>query len=347
MHTIGKLKTPILDVSGLTLSNGQRLIYTSRVMEECIREVHIFAPLNCDLLLRAETGTGKELVARLTHDLSGRRGAFIAVNCAALPEQLVEDVLFGHARGAFTGATHQTSGAFEAAHQGTLFLDEFGDLRKSDQAKILRVLQEKTITKIGQWGQEIPVDVRVIAATNADMPATVQDGSFRLDLVHRFKKDIAIPPLRQRRGDISSLVAHFLDDFAGSHRVNDTFTLSPSAWTVLMSYDYPGNVRELEKIIFIAAAYVFASSSRVITDELLENIIGAERWKRPSGSLAQTQVQIRETAPQIKARHRQEWIALLTQTLKDCKGDMHAAAKKLKMNYHAFFRNVKRHQLKT
>jgi transcriptional regulator with GAF, ATPase, and Fis domain len=171
----------------------------------------------------------------------------------------------------------------------------------------------------------------------------LQDGSFRLDLVHRFKKDIAIPPLRQRQGDISALVGYFLDEFACTQRINDTFTLSPSAWTVLMSYDYPGNVRELEKIIFIAAAYVYASSSRVITDEMLDNIIGAERWKRTTTAPA---VRTDETAPQIKARHRQEWVDLLNGTLRDCKGDMQAAAKKLKMNYHAFFRNVKRHQLK-
>jgi transcriptional regulator with GAF, ATPase, and Fis domain len=344
MCPVKNLRTPILDMSGITLSTGQRLIYRSPAMEECLKEVHIFAPLHCDMLLRAETGAGKELIARLCHDLSQRSGPFIAINCAALPEQLVEDILFGHTRGAFTGANTNACGAFEAAYKGTLFLDEFGELRKSDQAKVLRVLQEKRITRIGEWGKEIPIDVRVIAATNVNMPSMVENGSFRLDLVHRFKKDIIIPPLRERRQDIVPLVEYFLDQFSSMQQASSSISLSPSAWAVLMQYDYPGNVRELEKIIFLAAAYAIKSMPFVITGELLNGILEAEGWKRVG-----TEIEKRseETAIEISERHEKEWMALLMRALQESDGDMKAAARRLGMPYHRFFRAIKRHNAGT
>jgi transcriptional regulator with PAS, ATPase and Fis domain len=196
----GRIKSPIIDLHSeggrrLThlriLTNGRRLIFRSEEMARAIERAEKYAPLRCDVCILSERGTGKELLARLIHDSSGRKGPFKAVNSAALPSELVESFLFGHVKGAFTGATESKAGYFEAAEGGTLFLDEIGDLPVTAQAKVLRAIQERVIVRVGST-TEIRVNARIIAATNQDLHAMTKAGAFRNDLVDRFKIKILL-----------------------------------------------------------------------------------------------------------------------------------------------------------
>jgi two-component system response regulator AtoC len=201
------------------------------------------------VLVTGESGTGKELIARAVHQQSERREKhFIAVNCAAIPEHLLESELFGHEKGAFTGAVQRRIGKFELAHDGTLFLDEIGGMRLDMQSKLLRVLQEREIERVG-GERTIKVDARVVAATNADLRELVRTRVFREDLYYRLNVvPIYLPPLRERRGDIPLLVRHFLDKYNRQfHREVRAF--SPTAMEALQAYDWPGNIRELENVV--------------------------------------------------------------------------------------------------
>ena len=215
-------------------------------MQKVCRTVEKVANTNATVLLLGESGTGKELLARALHDLSARRSQkFVAINCAAIPENLLESELFGYEKGAFTGATKQTSGKIETAHKGTLFLDEIGDLPISLQAKLLRFLQERVIERIG-GREEIPVDVRIVCATHQDLKDFISAGKFREDLYYRLAEIVLpIPPLRDRRGDANLLVHAFLRRFAEDHR-RGSLTLLPDAVDAIEAYGWPGNVRELE-----------------------------------------------------------------------------------------------------
>ena len=201
------------------------------------------------VLVTGESGTGKELVAEAIHDHSDRRGQpFVAVNCAALPEGVIESELFGHERGAFTGALQQRKGRFELAHRGTLFLDEVGDLSHTNQIKLLRVLQERQFERLG-GNTPVKVDVRVIAATSRDLDEMVEDGSFRADLFYRLAVfPIRLPPLRERTGDITLLADHFVERFNRAHG-RSVQRISTNAIDLLVAYHWPGNVRELENCI--------------------------------------------------------------------------------------------------
>jgi two-component system response regulator AtoC len=201
------------------------------------------------VLVTGESGTGKELVARAIHRQSPRRGQpFVAVNLAAIPDTLLESELFGHEKGAFTGAHARKIGKFEVAHGGTLFLDEVGSLRVDLQAKLLRALQEREVERLGGT-RAIPVDVRVIAATNADLRQAVRERTFREDLYYRLNVvPVTAPPLRERKTDIGALVAHFVRKYAREFK-KPVRSVSPGALPVLEAYHWPGNVRELENII--------------------------------------------------------------------------------------------------
>ena len=201
------------------------------------------------VLLQGESGTGKELVSKLIHFNSPRKkGPFVAVNCAAIPETLIESELFGHERGAFTGATMRRLGQFERAQGGTVLLDEIGDMPMALQAKLLRVLQEREIQRVGGTAT-IPIDIRVIAATNRDLESAVKTGEFRADLFYRLAAfPLVLPPLREHREDIPLLVAHFLKNHAGSAE-DCAHGISPAALQRLLAYDWPGNVRELRNVI--------------------------------------------------------------------------------------------------
>jgi DNA-binding NtrC family response regulator len=207
------------------------------------------APSTGRVLITGENGTGKELVARAIHEHSKRAdGPFIKLNCAAIPSELIESELFGHEKGAFTGATQQRRGKFELADTGTLFLDEIGDMNPSAQAKVLRVLQENELERVG-GGETIKVDVRVIAATNKDLSAEIAAGRFREDLYYRLAVvPIEIPPLRARREDIPSLAEHFLEQVCADNG-RKAKKIAPSAMTLVMQHEWPGNVRELKNVV--------------------------------------------------------------------------------------------------
>jgi two-component system NtrC family response regulator len=242
------------------------LLASSPQMLKVCRTVEKVAPTGVTSLLLGESGTGKELIARALHDLSPRaKGPFIAINCAAIPDTLLESELFGYEKGAFTGAAKQTRGKIEYADGGTLFLDEVGDLPMTLQVKLLRFLQERVIERLG-GRQEIPVDVRVVCATHQDLPALVQEGKFREDLYYRVSEmTIRIPPLREREGDTLLLARAFLDKYNAEHRRN-LRGFTPEAVSAIESYAWPGNVRELENKM--KRAVIMAEGNRITAEEL-------------------------------------------------------------------------------
>ena len=230
-------------------TSGDAIIGNSRLMQEIYKEVGRVAAKPVTVLLRGETGTGKELIARAVCQHSGRPNApFVAVNCVAIPETLLESELFGHERGAFTGAELRRIGRFEQANHGTIFLDEIGDMSLSTQAKLLRVLQDKTIQRLG--GKEtIPVDVRVIAATHRNLEEAIQEKTFREDLFYRLSVVvIKLPPLRERPEDIPALVKYFLRRY-GSELGFENTSIQPEAVDFLQTQTWPGNIRELENVL--------------------------------------------------------------------------------------------------
>src|SRR5213596_1687536 len=227
----------------------QTMVGDSHVMRQLREQVQIAAPTNGRVLIYGENGTGKEMVARTIHALSRRRAAaFVEVNCAAIPEELIESELFGHVRGAFTGAVADRRGKFEVADGGTLFLDEIGDMSLKTQAKVLRVLQEQSMEPVGGTAR-IKVDARVLAATNKDLQTEIRAGRFREDLYFRLNViPIFVPPLRERAEDIPLLADHFMAEFAREYG-RRLKTFEPSATAVLQRYGWPGNVRELRNVI--------------------------------------------------------------------------------------------------
>ncbi len=228
--------------------SAKRIVGESQSLKEIWRTIHRIAPMPSTVLIRGETGTGKELVARALHELSGRRGSYVPVNCGAISADLIEGELFGHLKGAFTGAHQARNGLFSHADGGTLFLDEIGEMPLALQAKLLRVLEERRYRPVG-GSQEIPVNARVIAATNRDLAAEVLAGRFRKDLYYRINVvDLRLPPLRERKGDIPHLTDYFLNVLSGELGV-PTPELSPWDLEQLSSYDWPGNCRELRNVI--------------------------------------------------------------------------------------------------
>ncbi|OHB81648.1 MAG: sigma-54-dependent Fis family transcriptional regulator [Planctomycetes bacterium RBG_16_64_12] len=248
------------------------LIGSGRAMGEVYRLTRQVAPSNASVLLLGETGTGKELIAKAIHQLSPRgSGPFVRVNCGALAENLLESELFGHVRGAFTGAIQNRTGRFEAAHTGTVFLDEINSTTLKLQVKLLRVLQEHEFERVGDT-QTIRVDTRLIAASNRDLLEEVEAGRFREDLYYRLNViTIYLPPLRERREDIPELVGHFLRIY---NEENDRHVphVEPKAMEALVAYDWPGNVRELQN--YVERAVVLAPGDELTRDLLPEAVLG-------------------------------------------------------------------------
>ena len=241
------------------------------------------APTGVRVLITGESGTGKELVARALHKASKRQsGPFVKVNCAAIPAELIESELFGHERGAFTGAIQRKRGCFEIADTGTLFLDEIGDMSLDAQAKVLRAIQTGEICRVG-GEQSFQVDVRVVAATNKDLEELVRQGVFREDLYYRLSVvPISTPPLRQRKGDAIKLMNAFLTRFAAEHATS-VLTLSPEAEEVLRAYPFPGNVRELRNL---AERLVILAEEPITVNDLPPTVRGGNSdSNRPSGSV--------------------------------------------------------------
>jgi sigma-54-specific transcriptional regulator len=245
------LTLPNADTQSLTV-RAKALVFEDPRSRDTLERIRQIAPSDATVLLVGETGTGKEIVARHVHELSPRAGRpFLAVNCGAFPESLVESELFGHERGAFTGAITAKPGWFEAAHGGTLFLDEIGDLPLAAQVKLLRVLQEREVVRLGAR-HPFPVDVRLVAATNVDLDGAVAAGRFREDLYYRLGVAIvALPPLRERPGDILPL-AHYFMRLYRQRLGGGPSALSPEAERRLLEHAWPGNIRELENVIHSA-----------------------------------------------------------------------------------------------
>ncbi len=275
-----------------------QFVYTSKAMDDVVRLIKRVARTPSSILVLGESGTGKELVARMLHAESGReQKAFVAINCGAIPEQLMESELFGHVKGSFTGATKDKKGLFEAAHGGTLFLDEIGELTLGLQVKLLRVLQERVVTPVGDT-REIPVDVRVVAATHQDLRQRVQDGLFRADLYFRLNViELRMPPLRERREDIEPLAMHFLTVL--NQRMGCSFAgFDPEALSVLESLPYPGNVRELENIIERAVA--LETADRITTAHLPDP--GSRELLRQSQPIRPVEIALPATPPEAVQR---------------------------------------------
>ncbi len=252
-----------LSEKGVTMD---KIIYQSHKMDVLINMASRIAVSRATVLIKGESGTGKELLARLIHNLSPRSAKLISVvNCSALPESLLESELFGHEKGAFTGATARRIGRFEEADGGTLFLDEIGDITTSVQVKLLRFLQEREFQRVG-GNQTIHSDVRIISATNRDLESKVKEGTFREDLFYRLNVVVMdIPPLRERKEDVPPLIDHFLKRFAADNGKTVT-GITSEARDLLLKYDYPGNVRELENII--ERAVVISRNSVISIDDL-------------------------------------------------------------------------------
>ncbi|HWT79246.1 MAG TPA: sigma-54 dependent transcriptional regulator [Candidatus Methylomirabilis sp.] len=245
----------------------ETIIADSPQMQAVLEMIVRVAPTETTVLILGESGTGKELIARAIHASSPRTGGpFVAVNCAAIPENLLESELFGHVRGAFTGAIRDRVGKFEAAERGTIFLDEIGEMRPELQVKILRCLEERVLERVGD-NKLIRVDVRVLAATNKDLTKAIQAGEFREDLYYRLNVvPLQIPPLRERREDIRPLVQHFLKRLGASPRL----TITPEAFKALESYEWPGNVRELENAL--ERAMIFHREDAITLADLPETV---------------------------------------------------------------------------
>jgi len=281
-HTIGKA----LDYLQLRIENRtlrerieqnfeiSSIIGKSKKMKELFEIIAMSAPSDATILILGESGTGKELIANAIHQNSGRRDKpFIKINCAALPENLLESELFGHEKGAFTGALSKRQGRFELADGGTLFLDEIGDMTISTQSKILRVLQEGEFERVG-GEKTIKISVRIIAATNKDLELEVDEGNFRKDLYFRLSVvPIILPPLRQRKEDIPELAEHFLSKYA---RKNNRLIrgFAPEVIDQLMRYNWPGNIRELENVI--ERAVIMSRGELITTDALPGSLKSSE-----------------------------------------------------------------------
>jgi len=290
----------------------------SKTMKE-LYEVSIqrIARADSTVLIFGESGTGKERMAGLLHRCSQRKdGPFVKVNCAALPENLLESELFGHEKGAFTGAVSRRIGRFEAAHEGTIFLDEIGDMAPLVQAKLLRVLQEREFERVGGM-DTLSVDVRVIAATNKDLQKEVQAGNFREDLFYRLNVIIIdIPPLRDRSEDIPLLISHFLDKFCRQNQ-REILAIKPEAERRLQQYNWPGNVRELENLI--ERLTVLVPGENITVDDLPTEIL---HYEPPSNFSPPTDRSLRDARAEFEKNY-------IEQTLARCNGNVSVTSEKL------------------
>jgi two-component system nitrogen regulation response regulator NtrX len=268
-----------------TIESRYEIVGRSYAIKALLDKIEKVAPAPARVLITGENGTGKELVARATHRLSPRvEGPFVEVNCAAIPSELIESELFGHMKGSFTGAIQDRAGKFELANRGTLFLDEVGDMSLAAQAKVLRVLEDGVVTRIG-GSKPVSVDVRVIAATNKDLEHEIAEGRFREDLYYRLNVvPVSVPPLRDRREDIPQLVAHFADRLTRAEGVPPR-GIGDDAVQRLTEYDWPGNVRELRNTV--ERLFILASGPRISAADV-ERLVGKRAAEQTSlGSLVE------------------------------------------------------------
>ena len=306
-------------------------IARSQPMRQVMDSIRHFADSNASIVLSGESGTGKELVARTIHELSARReGAYIGINCAAIPENLLESELFGHERGAFTGAERRHEGCFEQANGGTLLLDEITETKPEIQAKLLRVLEEHKLRRVGGSG-EIPIDVRIIAASNRDLAQAVRDRRFREDLYYRLNVlSITLPPLRERTEDIPLLVNSFVQHFAESSR-KKVIGADEACMASLMAHPWPGNIRQLRNVI--ERAVIYARSPFIAMADLPPDF---QHVAAPGAGPEQFQVQLGLSAEEVERE-------LVLRTLDYAGGNKTMAAKMLKFSPKTLYNKLARY----
>jgi two-component system, NtrC family, response regulator AtoC len=312
----------------------EEILAKSASMQGIFRTIAKIADYKTTVLISGESGVGKELVARAVHSQSGRSGGrFVAVNCGAIPENLLESELFGHRRGAFTDAIVDRKGLFEEADNGTLFLDEIGELQLGLQVKLLRVLQEETIRRLGDT-KDLHINVRIVAATHRDLQAEIKSGRFREDLFYRLNVlPIHVPPLRERREDIALLVDHFMT--RNNARLGTQVRgLDNEARRLLFEYTWPGNVRELENTI--ERAMVLAEGDQIVASDLPERV-------RESQDPVQMQLQSGELSVKKTTRVIEE--VLIRRALQKTKGNRTRAAELLEISHRALLYKIKDYQI--
>ncbi len=312
----------------------EKMLGNSAAMEQVKETIRQFAPARSTVLLTGESGTGKELAARALHELGNRSARpFVAVHCAALATNLLETELFGHEKGAFTGANERRIGRFEAADGGTLFLDEIGEIDPSVQVTLLRILENRTFERVGGT-TPIEVDVRLIAATNRDLSQMVQDGTFREDLYYRLDVlRVRMPPLREHREDIPLLVKHFVDEFAAENS-REVDGLTAEALNALVDYHWPGNVRELRNCI---ERMVVMTRGKSIT---LKDVPASIRQANEEQDHRQAKPAVQTL--DIEANEKQ----LIKQALDDCDGNRSAAARCLGISRRTLHRKLNQYDLR-
>ncbi|MGC4064316.1 MAG: sigma-54 dependent transcriptional regulator [Polyangiaceae bacterium] len=302
------------------------------------RVIDRVADTNCTVLVTGESGTGKELVARAVHQASSRaRAPFVAVNCGAIPENLLESELFGHAKGAFTGAYASKTGRIGQAQGGTLFLDEIGELPLSLQVKLLRVLQSREYSPVGD-SRIVTADVRVVAATNMDLEQAVRDGTFREDLYYRLNViHVTVPPLRERSGDVRKLVQHFLERAKDRTGRTSVTSVSPGAMALLEQYNWPGNVRELENTI--ERAVLLCRTDTIQPRDLPAKVCGLPTEDRKSaGKLPDTGIDLRNAVESFENN-------LIRQALERTRWNKNQAARLLGLNRTTLVEMLKRKRI--
>ena len=323
------------------MKSGSSLIVKSKAMVNLLTQIDTIAPYKLNALVTGETGTGKELIAKKIHDTSPRtKKPFIALNCAAVPENLLEDELFGHVKGAYTGAQSNRKGRFEQADGGTLFLDEIGDMNLALQSKLLRVLQESEFERLGS-ADTVKVDVRIVAATSADLDKKIADGSFRADLYHRLNVvQLKIPPLRDRPDDILPIANGLLQRFCSSTGLPEK-TISEEVCRSLMSYNFPGNVRQLQNCVERAAVFSGAELS-IALEHMPEEIKNqSETFQIAAGVGAIPRI-IPDEGIDLSSVVSEVERNLLLQTLDKTGGNKMQAAKLLNMKRTTLVEKVKR-----
>jgi Nif-specific regulatory protein len=331
----------------------QGIVGKSPAMREVFRLTKLVAPTPASVLIVGETGTGKEMIARALHRLSPRAdGPYVRVNCGALAESLLESELFGHVKGAFTGAIDNKTGRFEAAHGGTLFLDEISSMSAKLQVKLLRVLQEKEFERVGE-SRTIRVDTRVVAATNQHLEDEIADGHFREDLYYRLNVvPIYLPPLRERREDVEALARYFLTRHSEQHR-REPPDLTPEVLAVLQAHDWPGNVRELENLM--ERALVLANGGLLRPELLATPGRGMRRGLTPRGRpandlpglIAQLVRLGIQTLPEEELHERLVGTVereLIEEVLRRCSGVQVKAARWLGINRNTLHKKVSEYQ---
>mgnify|MGYP002335819081 CR=1 FL=1 len=312
--------------------NEDKFQFNSPAMRDLERLVSKVAPTDSTVLVTGESGTGKGVLARRLHQLSPRANApFIPVNCGALPEHLMESELFGHTKGAFTGADKARKGLFQEADKGTIFLDEIGEMPLLLQVKLLHAIEDKTVRAVGsELGRR--VDVRIVAATNRDLPQMVAEGRFREDLYFRLSVfQIHAPPLRERRADIPALVEFLLQRGRGRMGMDATITVDPEVNNILEAYEWPGNVREMENVI--DRALILSDHGHISTADLPPTILKGALAGRPELVVAATGESLREQVRSFES-------ALIARAIADCDGDRRAAALKLGIGLSSLYRKL-------